>query len=196
MIQLIKLKHVFCTFVGRFHGGKHTRIHVNHFLYIVLMFKYFEIICLSKGYKIIFTIVNLYCNCKHIHNQICWIIDPSRKAELCSFCMILVEEVRMVRFFFTESSAMSSSELLHGFMESSATSDSEVLPDLMLAKLICIEDFFERNFTCLPSCDHWDERSQNLLFRIDDLVHLVTAFVKILLTVLIFVVFAIRRKAL
>ena len=112
--------------------------------------------------------------------------------------MILVAEVRMVylSFFLIETSAISSSELLPAFMESSAFGDSEVLPALMLTKLKCRKDFFERNFTCLPSCDHWDERPQNLLTRIDEIVQVVTYFMRILLIVLIFVAFAIRRKSL
>ena len=119
------------------------------------------------------------------------------KIELCSNSMILVAEVRMVPFiFYIETSAMSSSELLPAFIESSAFSDSGALPALVLTNLTCREDFFERNFTCLPSCDHWDQRSQNLWSPIDDLVEVVTSFLRILLTVLIFVVFAIRRKTL
>ena len=110
--------------------------------------------------------------------------------------MILATEVRMVSLFPIESSAMGNSELLPAFIESSAMSDSKVLPALMLTNLTCKEDFFQRNFTCLPSCDHWDERPRNFLAYIDDIVQAMSSSLRLLLIVLLFVMFAMRRKVL
>ena len=75
-------------------------------------------------------------------------------------------------------------------------SDSEFLPALNITDLTCREDFFERNFTCLPRCDRWDERPQNFLAAIEDIVRTVSAILKQLTTTLFLVVFAIRRKTL
>ena len=75
-------------------------------------------------------------------------------------------------------------------------SSSELLPALNLTELICREDFFERNFTCLPRCDRWDERPQNFLAVTEDIVRVVSAVLRMILAVFLLVVFAIRRRAL
>ena len=83
-------------------------------------------------------------------------------------------------------------------VESSAMvmSTSEFLPLLNITSLRCREDFFEQNFTCLPRCDRWDGGAQNALVAIADIVRVICATLRMLFTVLLIVVFVIRRKTL
>ena len=82
------------------------------------------------------------------------------------------------------------------YKDSSVMVGHAVLPALNITELNCRDDFFERNFTCLPRCDRWDERPQNFLAAIEDIVRTVSAILKQLTTTLFLVVFAIRRKTL
>ena len=83
-------------------------------------------------------------------------------------------------------------------LESSAMfiSTSEFLPPLNITSLHCREDFFEQNFTCLPRCDRWDGRAQNALVATADIVRVICAILRTLFTLLLIVVFVVRRKAL
>ena len=75
-------------------------------------------------------------------------------------------------------------------------STAEFLPALNITDLHCSEDFFEHNFTCLPRCDRWDDRPQNTIVVTADIVHVVSAILRQLFSVLLIAVFLIRRKAL
>ena len=70
------------------------------------------------------------------------------------------------------------------------------LPDLNLTNLTCKEDFYERNFTCLPRCDRWDERPQNAIAAIEDIVKVVSDILRLIITGILLLLFATRRKAL
>ena len=65
-----------------------------------------------------------------------------------------------------------------------------------LTNLTCRDDFFERNFTCLPQCDTWDARRQDTLAKLEDIISAACAVFDITASVLVLVVFAIRRKTL
>ena len=48
---------------------------------------------------------------------------------------------------------------------------SAMLPPLnVLSNLTCRDDFFERNFTCLPRCHTWDARKQDALAKMEDII--------------------------
>ena len=93
-------------------------------------------------------------------------------------------------------SNLMSLRIFYPFVESSAMSTSEFLPAFNITNLHCKEDFFEHNFTCLPRCDHWDGRPQSLFVVITDIMRAVFTIFKLLLSVLLIVVFVIRRKTL
>ena len=82
------------------------------------------------------------------------------------------------------------------FIDSSQTTGISILPGLNLTDLTCKDDFFERNFTCLPRCDRWDERPQNAIRIVQDIVLYSSLCLRILIVGLLLLLFAIRRKAL
>ena len=82
------------------------------------------------------------------------------------------------------------------FIDSSQMTGIGILPELNLTNLTCKDDFFERNFTCLPRCDRWDERPQNAIRIIEDIVQFGCLSLRILIVGLLLLLFAIRRKAL
>ena len=71
---------------------------------------------------------------------------------------------------------------------------SEGLPPLNVTNLTCSDDFFERNFTCLPHCDHWDERPQGALSTFDDVLRFTCGILDLLLNGFFLAAFIIRRK--
>ena len=80
--------------------------------------------------------------------------------------------------------------------DSAATAGADTLPALNITNLTCREDFFERNFTCLPRCDMWDVRKQNILVPLEDIMRIVCRMFQILIVGLLLLLFVVRRKAL
>ena len=70
------------------------------------------------------------------------------------------------------------------------------LPPLNVTNLTCRDDFFERNFTCLPRCNGWNERPQGLLSNFDDALRLTCGLLDLILTGFFLLAFFIRRKIL
>ena len=80
---------------------------------------------------------------------------------------------------------------------SSAMMGSAMLPPLnALTNLTCRDDFFERNFTCLPLCDTWDARRQGTIAKLEDIIRAATDVLDIIGSVLVLFVFVMRRKTL
>ena len=74
---------------------------------------------------------------------------------------------------------------------------SAMLPPLnTLTNLTCRNDFFERNFTCLPRCDTWDARRQDTLAKMEDIIGAACAVLGVIAGVLVLVVFTVRRNTL
>ena len=73
---------------------------------------------------------------------------------------------------------------------------ADILPALNLTNLTCREDFFEQNFTCIPRCDRWNLRPENLLVTIEDIVRVTFAVLQWFMDVPLLIVFAVRWKAL
>ena len=71
-----------------------------------------------------------------------------------------------------------------------------VFPMLNITELTCKDDFFEVNFTCLPRCNRWDGRPQDLIATLEDIVRLICSFINMIATGLFFTAFFIRRKTL
>ena len=89
--------------------------------------------------------------------------------------------------------------LIHilNYIGSSGMMGSAILPPLSaLTNLTCRDDFFERNFTCLPRCDTWDARRQGTIANVEDIIPAATGVLDIMGSVLVLFVFAIRRKTL
>ena len=72
-----------------------------------------------------------------------------------------------------------------------------ILPPLnTLVNFTCKDDFFETNFTCLPRCDIWDARRQDAIATLENVIGTACAVLDIIASVLVFLVFAIRRNIL
>ena len=78
----------------------------------------------------------------------------------------------------------------------SSTDNSNIdrsLPSLNLPALVCREDFFERNFTCLPRCAVWEQYS-HLAHVVLDVIWAFTSVTMPLASTTIIGIFTIRRK--
>ena len=67
---------------------------------------------------------------------------------------------------------------------------------LNITELTCRDDFFERNFTCLPRCDLWDGRPQDSIATLENIVRPVCTAVDLLASGLVLLIFVMRRKVL
>ena len=83
---------------------------------------------------------------------------------------------------------------LEHLVSSTDISNPAILPTLNLSGLVCQDDFFERNFTCLPQCAVWEQYSHQSRVVLD--VIWVFEFVTLQLAgIAIIGTFAIRRKS-
>ena len=71
----------------------------------------------------------------------------------------------------------------------------QLFPPLNLVNLTCSEDFLESNFTCLPRCDRWEEKSHIVVIWYE-MVRVFTAVVKLMASSLLIGIFIIRYKTL
>ena len=85
---------------------------------------------------------------------------------------------------------------LRNSTDSAVMTGADALPDLNITNLTCREDFFERNFTCLPRCDMWDVRRQNILVPLEDILRIVCRMLQTLIVGILLLLFVVRRKAL
>ena len=70
------------------------------------------------------------------------------------------------------------------------------LPAPNITNLTCRDDFFISNFSCLPHCHRWDQRPQNVIAEIEDIVHAIAVILFVLLCSLFLVTIFIRRQVL
>ena len=82
------------------------------------------------------------------------------------------------------------------FIDYSAVVGSDELPSLNVSNLTCREDFFEKNFTCLPRCDSWDDRPPSPLAMFEIIVRLAGGILDLFLNAWFLIIFTARRKAL
>ena len=74
---------------------------------------------------------------------------------------------------------------------------SAMLPPVnALTNLTCRDDFFEKNFTCLPQCDTWDARRQDVFAQLENMIQTACAVVDMIANILVLVILVMRRKTL
>ena len=82
---------------------------------------------------------------------------------------------------------------LEHLVSSTDISDPAILPTLNLSGLVCQDDFFERNFTCLPQCAVW-EQYPHQTHVVLEVIWVFESVTLLLASIAIIGTFAIRRK--
>ena len=83
--------------------------------------------------------------------------------------------------------------LEHLFSSTDLSNPASFLPTLNLSSLVCRDDFFERNFSCVPQCAVWEHYSHQALM-VQDAVLVFKSVTLLLANTAIIGIFAIRRR--